>query len=236
MRRQASIARCSRPRRAPMTSTPGCSRRPTPATPRSTASSGLRGGEHVHSSSRFRGPAALSRLERLRRTARHGLDRHLGAPVGRPALDRLAAPRPQTLSRLRLRPRPSPVRRPTAVRARRPGGGRGAAARRGRRARHPPAARRARAPSVISVLQAAFPPGLTGRAARRARRGHRRRRGSRARARSRVPRSGALRAACGSVTADLGGRRVALRPEGTVADVLDRARRCARAAATARSA
>ena len=69
---------------------------------------GLRGGEIVHVVGPLRRDGGHPRLERLRRAARHRLDRPLGAPVGRLALDRLVgAADPDALDAAPA-PRPEP--------------------------------------------------------------------------------------------------------------------------------
>ena len=103
-------------------STPGSRSPPTRPTPRSTASSGLRGGETFTSSDRFGG-----RPPTAPRAPSTGGPTPPGSASGRPRRpprrgSRGPAPRPQTLSTLRLRPAQSPVRRPTVVRVSWPGG------------------------------------------------------------------------------------------------------------------
>ena len=193
-------------RRAATRSTPACRPPPTRPTPRSTASSACAAARRSTSSDRFGGTAG-PRAPRARSTG--GRDTAwigLWAPaVGRVALDRVVARRgPDALA-----PAPAPRAEPGAppdasCASRGPAAGPAAAARRRRRHGHPPAAGpRPRLPRH-GPAGARSRPGSRP-SARRARGGHRRRRGA-------GPRPGrgaahrALRAACGSITADVGGR------------------------------
>jgi arabinofuranan 3-O-arabinosyltransferase len=126
--------------------------------------------------------------------------------------------RPRTVSTLRLTPAQLPIRRPTQVRVSWPGGSTPAlrVATDGTVALPRPV--RARAVR-ITIVGAAFPPAATARE-----------RASRAVGIGSVvvpglpavgePTARRIDAACGSVAIDVGGRRVPLRPEGAVADLL----------------
>jgi hypothetical protein len=189
---------------------------------------GLRGAGTFTSSDRFGGTAATrasSAFDGRPDTAWLGL---WAPPSAASPWIAWSGSRTQTLSTLRLRPARSPVRRPTVVRVSWPGGRTGALRVGADGTVTLPRPVRARA-FRITVLETSFPPGLTARqrAVRAVGIGAVEAPGL---APVAVPRSGPLRAACGSITADVGGRRVALRPAGTVADVLAgrplRARAC----------
>ena len=179
---------------------------------------GVRGTTRFASSDRYHGMAgarASSAFDGRRDTAWMAV---WAPPSAAPPWIAWRSSQPREISRLRLVPAQSPVRHPTLVRLSWDGGGSSPALPvAGDGTVTLPAPVRSRAVRV-TVLRAAFPPGVTAR-----------QRTVRAVGVSAievpglapvtVPRTGPLHASCGSITVDVAGRAVALRPEGTVADL-----------------
>jgi arabinofuranan 3-O-arabinosyltransferase len=176
---------------------------------------GYRGPDSFDSSSRFQDQPRYRASSAFAAGAGSGWVGVWAPPEGPSPWISWSTPKPLRLDQLTLRPSSLPVRRPTRVQVSWPGGHTGAltVGPGGAIALPQPVSARS---FRLTVLAAAFPGGATTR-----------QRAARAvgiaslsvpgLTAPRIPATGALRAGCGAVAISVGGRRVALRPVGTVA-------------------